>query len=77
MDFPEAVMKPFFDVDASPASIKQAGIEAMKITYGIGCNKTLEGERHIRFLKQANRGKIDPDRLPPTEDATTQHALRV
>ena len=49
----------------------------MKVTYGIRCNKTLEGEQHIKFLKQANRGKIDPDRLPPTEDASTQHALRV
>ena len=75
LHFPEAVIKPFFE--ASSGSIKHAGVEAMKITYGIGCSQTLEGERHSKFLKQASRGKIDPDRLPPTEDASTEHALRV
>lgn len=78
MFFTEPVMIPFFDAeDASLESIKQAGVEAMKITYGIGCTKTLEVERHIRFLEQANRGKIDPNRLQPTEDACSQHALSV
>ena len=77
MNFPDVVIKPFFDTDALPGSIKHAGVEAMKVTYGIECNQTLERERHTRFLKQACRGKIYPDKLSPTDDACTQHALRV
>ena len=38
---------------------------------------TLGEARYIRFQKQAAKGKIDPDRLPPTEDAASQHVLRV
>ena len=30
----------------------------------------------MKFKKQAAKGKIDPDRLLPTEDATAQHSLR-
>ena len=37
---------------------------------------TLKGARYLKFQKQAN-GKIDPDRLPPTEKATAQHSHRV
>ena len=42
------------------------------------CGDTsLERARYLKFQKQAAKGKIDPDRLPPTENATTQHSLRV
>ena len=46
----------------------------MQITYGCG-DTSLEKYRY--FKKQAAKGKIDPDHLPPTEDATAQHSLRV
>ena len=48
----------------------------MQITYGCGDTR-LERARFLKFQKRAAKGKIDPDRLPPTEDAATQHALRV
>ena len=48
----------------------------MQTTYG--CKGTpLEQARYTKFMKQASKGKIDPDRLPPTDDATIQHSLRV
>ena len=56
--------------------IQTAGIKAMQITYGCG-NTPLEKSRYMKFKKQAAKGKIDPDRLPPTEDATAQYSLRV
>ena len=48
----------------------------MQVTYACG-DTPLEKARFLKFQKQAVKGKIDPDRLPPTEDAATQHALRV
>jgi hypothetical protein len=37
----------------------------MQITYGCG-DTPLEKSRYMKFKKQAAKGKIDPDRLPPT-----------
>ena len=47
----------------------------MEITYGCG-DIPLNHMRFLKFQKQASKGKVDPDRLPPTENATQQHALR-
>ena len=48
----------------------------MQVTYACG-DTPLEKARFLKFPKQAAKSKIVPDRLPPTEDAATQHALRV
>ena len=47
----------------------------MQITYS--CGNTLENARYLKFQKQASKGKIEPDCLPPTENATVQHFLNV
>ena len=42
------------------------------------CGDTsLERAPYLKFQKQAAKGKINPDCLPPTENATTQHSLHV
>lgn len=74
--FPASIITTFLDSTTSRSDIRDAGVKAMQITYGCG-NTSLGKTRFLKFQKQAAKGKIDPDRLPPTEDATTQHSLRV
>ncbi len=74
--FPACVITAFTSITSTEATIQTAGFEAMQITYGCG-DTHLERARYLRFQKQASKGKIDPDRLPPTENATAQHSLRV
>lgn len=40
-------------------------------------NHLKEKDKHYKFLKQASKERIDQDRLPPTEDASTEHAYRI
>lgn len=74
--FPASVITAFTSVTSTVSTIQAAGLKAMQITYGCG-DTSLERARYLKFQKQAAKGKIDPDRLPPTENATTQHSLRV
>ena len=74
--FPASVITAFTSVTSTASTIQAAGLKAMQITYGCG-DTSLERARYLKFQKQAAKGKIDPDRLPPTENATTQHSLRV
>ena len=74
--FPSTVIDAFTSNTSSKSAIRTAGIKAMQITYGCG-DIPLEKARYLKFQKQATKGKIDPDRLPPTENATAQHSLRV
>ena len=55
---------------------KQLDLKQLQITYSCG-DTHLERAHYLRFQKQASKGKIDPDRLPPTENATAQHSLCV
>ena len=70
------VINTFSNSTSTHSEIQKAGVKAMQITYGCG-DTPLEKARFLKFQKQAAKGKINPDRLPPTEDATTQHSLRV
>ena len=74
--FPACVITAFTSITSTEATIQTAGFEAMQITYGCG-DTHLERARYLKFQKQASKGKIDPDRLPPTENAAAQHSLRV
>uniref|UniRef100_UPI00358F1FFC uncharacterized protein n=1 Tax=Myxine glutinosa TaxID=7769 RepID=UPI00358F1FFC len=74
--FPASVITAFTSPTSTDSIIRTAGLKAMQITYGCG-DTPLEKSRYMKFKKQAAKGKIDPDRLPPTEDATAQHSLRV
>ena len=74
--FPACVITAFTSITSTEATIQTAEFEAMQITYGCG-DTHLERARYLRFQKQASKGKIDPNRLPPTENATAQHSLRV
>ncbi len=74
--FPASVITAFTSSTSTDSEIRSAGLTAMQITYG--CEGTpLEQSRYMKFKKQAAKGKIDPDRLPPTDDATAQHSCRV
>ena len=74
--FPASIITAFTNISSTESTIQAAGIKAMQITYGCG-DTNLDKARYVKFQKQASKGKIDPDRLPPTEDATLQHSLRV
>ena len=74
--FPSNVITAFTDLTSPENTIRTAGSKAMQITYGCG-DIPLDQYRYKQFQKQASKGKIDPDRLPPTENATAQHSLRV
>ena len=75
-DFPKHIINIFLNTYSSHDEIKHAGVKAMQVTYACG-DTPLEKARFLKFQKQVVKGKIDADRLPPTEDAATQHALRV
>lgn len=73
---PASVITAFTSNTSTESAIRTAGLKAMQITYGCG-DTPLEKARYLKFQKQAAKGKIDPDCLPPMENATAQHSLRV
>ena len=76
LTFPHHIINAFTSLTSSKSEIQNAGTEAMLITYNCE-NTNLQKARYSKFQKQAATGRIDPDRLPPTENSTTQHSLRV
>ena len=66
----------FTNLTSTESEIQKAGTQAMQITYRCE-NANLQKARYSRSQKQAATGKIDPDRLLPTENSTAQHSLRV
>ena len=73
--YPSSLVTSFTNIDSSEKEIQKLGVKAMQITYGCG-DVPLNHMCFLKFQKQASKGKVDPDRLPPTENATQQHALR-
>ena len=71
--FPACVITAFTSITSTEATIQTAGFEAMQIIYGCG-DTHLERARYLRFQKQASKGKIDPDRLPPIRAKSTPTA---
>ena len=61
---------------ASKDSVGKAGIVIMQYLYGREFASLAE-LRFQRYNKQMAKGKLDPKRLPPTEQASIQHSLRV
>ena len=76
LTFPQNIINTFTSLTSPKSEIQKAGTEAMLITYNCE-NTNLQKARYSKFQKQAATGRIDPDRLPPTENSTTQHSLRV
>ena len=74
--FPNNAVNTFYCCSSTHSEIRWAGIRAMQVVYGLG-GKTLEIAPLKKFQEHAAKGRIDPDKLPPTEDATFQHSLRV
>lgn len=74
--FPASVITAFTSDTSTVSTIQAAGLKAMQITYSCG-DTPLERARYQKFQMQAAKGKLDPDRLPPTQNATAQHSLRV
>ena len=74
--FPASVITAFTSISSTESTIQTAGLRATQITYGCG-DTPLARTRYLKFQKQASKGKVDPDRLPPTDNATVQHSLRV
>ena len=74
--FPASIISVFSSIVSTESEIQITGIKAMQVMYG--CEDThLEKARYHKFKTQASKGKIDPDHLPPTEDVTIQHSLRI
>jgi len=68
----------FMDPESSRKQIGNAGVELFVLLYKGKASDTLADLRYNLYMKMAaSAQKIDPSKLPPTEDTAIQHSLRV
>ncbi|XP_066926559.1 uncharacterized protein [Clytia hemisphaerica] len=71
------VSEVFTDSQSTKEQIQDASIEAFREIYGGNHDKSLSNLRYNKYLEMLCKGLIQPERLPPTSDAATQHGARV
>ena len=68
----------FMDPGSSQKQIGKAGYELFVLLYRGKASDTLADLRYNLYMKMvASAQKIDPSKLPPTEDTAIQHSLRI
>ena len=67
------------DPHATTEQIGKAGTKVFIFMYGGKCRDSLNGLRYAKFMEMvtSSRMSIDPQKLPPTENAAYFHSLRV
>ena len=67
------------DVEASHASVFEAGMKLMVLIYGGKSTDTLNHMRYIMYMSNTASSTVQqrPERLPPTESAARYHIYRV
>lgn len=68
----------FMDPESSREQIGKAGIRLFVLLYkGKACDSLADLRYNLYMKMAATAQKIDPSKLPPTEDTAIQHSLRV
>ena len=75
-DKAETAMGVFLDIQAEKDEIIKSGCELFMLMFPGKPPKDLGDLRFDVFSKRAAAGSINPDKLPPTTGAATQHSLR-
>ena len=73
------VLEVFTNPQSAIQCVKDAGVKLFEYIYRKSTGKTsmhLNDIRYHNFMKMTARGKICPERLPPTKGAAEQHSLR-
>ncbi|XP_057305193.1 uncharacterized protein LOC130642126 [Hydractinia symbiolongicarpus] len=65
------------DVWADNRDVEEAAIKAFQIIYGGNDLTDLCKLRYRKYLDMCWKGKIDPEKMPPTESAAILHGFRV
>ena len=68
----------FISPSSSKEEIEKAGEDAMLVIYGSSTSLTLTAARVAKFLQKVatSTGFVSPEKLPPTNDASTLHSYR-
>ena len=66
----------FYENNIDKEELISAGIKIIQYIYG-SIDKSLASVRYKKYNQMLAKGRIAPERLPPTNGAATQHLLRV
>jgi hypothetical protein len=66
-------------VSASRCEVVEAGLKLLAMIYGGKPDDSLNNLRYVMYMNflATSKTKLNPERLPPTENAAQFHALRV